>query len=77
VPRWMDEVDLAFNEWDETTPVPQLAQGSQPHMLPAAAPPPEPPRRRLARASQPMPVAQTLEEALLALTDGVPDELLD
>ncbi len=74
----VDEVEDAFGEWDESTPMARIAQGSQPHALPTSS------RtttlsdplttRRLAEATRP-PVARALEEALLALTNGVPEPL--
>ena len=73
----MDEVEDAFSEWDETKPMAQLAHGSLPHALPASSravtlSDPQT-TSRLAKASQRMTVAvpQTLEEALLALADGL------
>lgn len=74
----MDEVEDAFGDWDDSTSTARVAQGSQPHALPASSRTttlPDPvTTRRLAAATRP-PVPQTLEEALLALTNGVPEPL--
>lgn len=66
-------VEDAFGEWDESAPIAQIAQGSQPHVLPTTS------RtvtvsdplttRRLAEATR-RPAPQSLEEALLALANG-------
>jgi hypothetical protein len=75
----MDELDDAFSEWDETRPIAQLARGSQPHALPAlsrAVTKRDPETtRRLAKGSQRMFVPRNLEEALLALADGIPETI--
>ena len=77
----MEEVEDAFREWDEATPLPQAAVGSRRNALPVAA------RTttlsdpvttaRLAKGSQriavPKVVPRSLEEALLALADGLID----
>lgn len=81
----LDDLDDVFSEWDENAPIAQLARGSQPHALPASA------RTttlsdpvttavlaqatRRAHAARPSPAAASLEEALLALTNGVPELL--
>jgi hypothetical protein len=77
VPVPVDELEDAFSEWDENAPIAQLARGSQPHALPTSSrtttlSDPET-TSRLAKASQRMGVPQNLEEALLALTDGIPE----
>jgi hypothetical protein len=69
-------LDDAFSEWDENAPIAQLARGSQPHVLPPrwrTITLPEPaPTSRLANATR-RSHPTTLEEALLALTNGVPE----
>ena len=71
-----DDLDEAFSEWDENAPIAQLARGSQPHVLPPSwrtITLPEPaPTRRLAKTTR-RAIPTTLEEALLALTNGVPE----
>ncbi len=71
----MDDLEDAFSEWDEN----RLAQGSQPHALPAigraTTRSDAETTARLAKASQRMAVPQNLEEALLALADGGIPEL--
>jgi hypothetical protein len=68
------EIDDAFSEWDENAPVIQIAQGSQPHTLPAvsrAVTVSDPvTTRALAEATRRY-VPRSLEEALLALADGL------
>lgn len=78
-----DEFEEAFREWDDgaarNSQRPTIAQGSQPHALPLsarAATRSDPmTTRRLAQATRRPVVAQSLEEALLALADGVPELL--
>jgi hypothetical protein len=76
-----DAFEDAFSEWDENAPMAQLAQGSQPHALPATSRTTtlcDPATTsRLAKASQRMTVPQTMEEALLALADGGIPETID
>ena len=72
-----DELENAFSEWDENAPIAQLALGSQPNARPTMSrattlSDPET-TSRLAKASQRMAIPQSLEEALLALTDGFPE----
>jgi len=72
-----DSLDEAFSEWDENAPIAQLARGSQPHVLPPSSRTltlPAPMTTRMLASSTPRQVAPTkLEEALLALTNGVPE----
>lgn len=74
----LDELGDAFSEWDESAPIAQLARGSQSFAVPVSA--------RTITLSDPVTTAilanttrahvpSTLEEALLALTNGVPDLL--
>ena len=75
--------DDVFSEWDENAPIAQLARGSQPHALPASARMPAFARAvtladpittaLLAQATRRATAPATLEEALLALTNGVPE----
>ena len=60
-----NEIEDAFSEWDENAPVVQIAQGSRPHTLPASS--------RAVTVSDPTRryVPRSLEEALLALADGL------
>lgn len=75
-----DGLEDAFNEWDDRTqrsePAP-LAQGSYPPPLLSRATTRRDPltTSRLAQATRRPAIAQTLEEALLALTNGI-SELL-
>jgi hypothetical protein len=79
-----DGFEEAFREWDDSATISHsqiapLAQGSQPYarsLSPRTATRSYPPTTgRLARGTRPPFVAQTLEEALLALADGVPERL--
>ena len=74
----LDHLDDVFSEWDESAPIAQLARGSHPHVLPASArtstqsasvTPAVPTRAKRRRT----PTPTTLEAALLALADGVPE----
>jgi hypothetical protein len=75
----VDEVEDAFREWDETTRFPQAAAGSRGHGMPVTARTTtlsDPATTaRLAKGSQriavPQFVPRSLEEALLALADGL------
>lgn len=74
----IDDLDDAFSEWDETTPVAQLARGSRPYAMPAISRtvtrPDAETTARLAKASRRMAAPQNLEEALQALAnDGSPE----
>lgn len=74
----LDDLDDAFSEWDESAPIAQLARGSQSFAVPVTT--------RAVTLSDPVTTAilanttraqapSTLEEALLALTNGVPELL--
>jgi hypothetical protein len=71
----MEDLEDVLSEWDENAPLAQMALGSHSHALPTTS-------RTLtledpvttailARASR-RPAPETLEEALLALADGIP-----
>jgi hypothetical protein len=60
-----NEIEDAFSEWDENAPVVQIAQGSQPHTLPASS------RAVTVAETTRRYVPRSLEEALLALADGL------
>jgi len=72
----VDDLDEAFSEWDENAPIAQLARGSQSFAVPTTS------RTTtlsdaettamLAQATRRPAVPATLEEALLALADGIP-----
>jgi hypothetical protein len=72
-----DGLDDAFSEWDEAAPIAQLARGSQPHVLPPSwrtvALPAPVTTRQLANATRRQAAPTALEQALLALTNGVPE----
>jgi hypothetical protein len=73
-------LDDAFSEWDEEAPIAQLARGSQAHVLPVstrAATLADPATTAmLARATRRAAVPTALEQAILALTNGVPELVL-
>lgn len=72
----IDEVEDAFGEWDENAPIAQIAQGSQPHALPATSRTvtlADPVTTRMLANATRRSVPQTLEEALLALADDLPE----
>jgi hypothetical protein len=74
-----EDLDDAFSEWDESTPIARLARGSQSH----AAVVPTTSRtvtlddpattRTLAKSTRRRSAPTTLEQALLALADGIPE----
>ena len=64
-----DEVEDAFSEWDENAPLAQFAEGSQPHSLAATVF--DPVTTRMLAEQTRRYVPRTLEEALLALADGL------
>ena len=74
----LDHLDDVFSEWDESAPIAQLARGSQPNVLSAnARTSTQPASATQATETRPKrrrtPTPTTLEAALLALADGVPE----
>jgi hypothetical protein len=72
-----DELDDAFGEWDDDAPIARLARGSQSHTIPDAARTLADPvtTSALAQAIRRPAAPSTLEEALLALADELPERL--
>ena len=72
-------LDGALSEWDDEAPIAQLARGSQMHVLPAStrATMCDPATTTmLARATRRAARPTALEQAILALTNGVPELVL-
>lgn len=71
-------LDDVLSEWDEAAPIAQLARGSQMHVLPAStrATMADPAATAMARPTRRAARPTALEQALLALTNGVPELVL-
>jgi len=67
----MNELEDVFSEWDEDAPLARLARGSQSHTIPDPAT-----ASALAQAPRRRAAPSTLEEALLALADELPERHL-